>query len=589
MPSTLAAKRQAQQAEQHDILYSQFGGIASAPNGVERLRELILSLAVRGKLVPQDPNDEPASKLLEKLRAQKTKSIKEGMARKTRATEINTDEDIPYTLPPSWKWSQISEIGSVFNGNSISDDEKVSIYSKVTKGLPFVATKDVGYGRTSIVYDNGLRIPFDAPQFKIAHKGAVLICAEGGSAGKKLAITDKDICFGNKLFANEVHQGIVPKFVFYIYQSRIFRDLFRQKMTGIIGGISLNSFLRMPIPIPPYKEQERIASKIDELMEACDRLEAQQADAEAAHKILVKTLLVSLTQSQDAADFASNWRRISEHFDMLFNDEASIEELKQTALQLAVMGKLVSQNNNDEPIASLLAKLRKEKSVLFTTGKTKKSANYVEAVEGDLLFAIPITWKWIPLQNIIVFGPQNGISPRPSSRSDAPRAVTLSATTKGKFDPAFYKRVDAEIAKDSEFWLKKGDLLFQRGNAREYVGMAAYYDGKDGEFLYPDLMMKLRLSKEVSLRYVHICCVSLYARRYFSTHASGTSESMPKINQATLTELPIPLPPLAEQHRIVAKVDELMAICDTLKSRITESKTLHEQLADALVKQGAAA
>lgn len=583
-PNRLAAKRQTQQAEQHELLAREFALVASAPNGIGKLRELILDLATRGKLVRQDSKDEPANKLLANIQAQQAKASKEGKGRKKSKPE-NSNEPFPHDIPANWQWSRVAETGCIFNGNSISDNDKTSIYARVERGLPFIATKDVGYGSAQLTYDNGLKIPATAGQFKIAHKGAVLICAEGGSAGKKLGICDRDICFGNKLFANEVHQGISPRYIFYIYQSRAFRESFRERMTGIIGGISLNEFLKIPVPIPPQNEMVRIVEKIDALMALCDRMEAQQADAESAHKTLVKALLDALAQSPDAEAFNTSWQRISENFDGLFNTETSIDNLKQAILQLAAMGKLVPQDNNDEPVATMREKLRKEKSALLATGKTKKSAHYSEEIEGSLPFDIPPSWAWMPLQSIIVFGPQNGISPKPSLRSDAPKAVTLSATTKGTFDSTFYKRVDAEIAMDSEFWLKKGDLLFQRGNAREYVGMAAYYDGKDGDFLYPDLMMKVRLSKEVSLRYVHICSVSLYARKYFSTHASGTSESMPKINQATLTELPIPLPPLAEQHRIVAKVDELMALCDALKARLAQANTLHEQLADTLVKQ----
>src|SRR5262249_8433488 len=195
------------------------------------------------------------------------------------------------------------------------------------------------------------------------------------------------------------------------------------------------------------------------------------------------------------------------------------------------------------------------------------------------------TWQWVPLESLLVFGPQNGISPEPSSRVDAPKAITLTATTKGTFDPLHFKHVEATIPQDSEFWLRSGDLLFQRGNTREYVGMAAYYVGEANLFLYPDLMMKVRLSEKVSLRYIHLCAIAPYARAYFSSQASGAQESMPKINQGILVQLPIPLPPLAEQHRIVRKVEELLALCDQLETQLSAAQIESSRFLEAVFSQ----
>ena len=160
-------------------------------------------------------------------------------------------------------------------------------------------------------------------------------------------------------------------------------------------------------------------------------------------------------------------------------------------------------------------------------------------------------------------------------------AITLTATTSGVFNPNHFKRVDVSVPPDSEFWLQPGDLLFQRGNTREYVGIAAYYNGERGLFLYPDLMMKVRVSDKLSLPYVHLCATAPPARAYFSRNASGAQSTMPKINQETLLRLPIALPPAAEQRRIVAKVDELMSLCDRLEAARTERESRRDRLAAA--------
>jgi type I restriction enzyme S subunit len=146
--------------------------------------------------------------------------------------------------------------------------------------------------------------------------------------------------------------------------------------------------------------------------------------------------------------------------------------------------------------------------------------------------------------------------------------LSLSATTSGTFDPRHFKFVDADVPADSHLWLREGDLLIQRSNTREYVGRAAIVCGPDTRFIYPDLMMRCRLTRDVSTRFVHLWLMSPTARDLLSSQASGTSSSMVKINQEMVRQMPVPLPSLAEQHRIVARVDELMALCDTLASRL---------------------
>jgi type I restriction enzyme S subunit len=137
----------------------------------------------------------------------------------------------------------------------------------------------------------------------------------------------------------------------------------------------------------------------------------------------------------------------------------------------------------------------------------------------------------------------------------------------------------------SDFWLKEGDLLFQRGNTREYVGMAAVYEGPPNTFIFPDLIIKVRVSDLLSLRFIHLASISPPARAFLSKNASGAQATMPKINQTTLVSLPIALPPLAEQRRIVTKVDDLMALCDKLEERLAKSAETRRRLLDVLLAE----
>ena len=192
------------------LLEQHFDTAFSAPNGIKKLRELILTLAMKGKLVTQDPSDAPTNQLLKGIKAEKKRLVKEGKIKdktcsregaKTRS-EIKKEE-MPYALPGGWQWVRLGSVGNIFNGNSINASEKEAKYAGA-KGLPYIATKDVGYGFDPLDYENGICIPVGEDKFKLAHEGAVLVCAEGGSAGKKCGLTDRDICFGNKLFAKQI-------------------------------------------------------------------------------------------------------------------------------------------------------------------------------------------------------------------------------------------------------------------------------------------------------------------------------------------------------------------------------------------------
>lgn len=549
-----------------ETFFEKFELIAEEPNAVVKLRELIIESAIRGKLVPQAADDEPASELLRRIEKS------QAGANHKQAALPPVGDDAYLELPPGWAWTRLGNTGRIFNGDSVSESVKAEL-AKVKEGLPFIATKDVGYGRDALAYDNGLKVPPGDPRFKIAHKNAVLICAEGGSAGRKIGIAERDICFGNKLFANEVHDEIYFRYIFYVYQAATFFKVFSARMTGIIGGISRREFLLLPIPLPPLAEQKRIVAKVDELMALCDRLEAQQQERVTRHAALVRASLARFTEAPTPANLQ-----------FLFHPsyEVSPADLRKTILTLAVQGKLVPQDPNDEPVEELLRRSLAERRQLKRTDATEVK---LLTAEDALGYDIPESWRWLRLEDLLVFGPTNGISPKAVDYETSVRSLTLSSTTTGRFKAEHYKFLTADVPPDSDLWLRDGDILVQRGNTIDYVGVAAVYRGEPNCFVYPDLMMKLRVSSAFDVGYVHLAMSQEASREFLRARASGTSGSMPKINQATLKILPLPIPPLAEQRRIVAKVEQLMALVDELEQQLAASRTTAEKLLTALVAE----
>ena len=248
-----------------------------------QLKKSILQEAIQGRLVPQDPNDESASVLLERIKEEKTKLLKAGKLKKKDLVDsvifkgddnkyyeridgnlLDISDEVPFDLPDSWVWARLSSVCNMFTGNSISEKDKSTYFTGVS-GMQYIGTKDVRFDN-SIDYKNGIAIPdIFLPNFKIAPSGSVLMCIEGGSAGRKVGQTDRDVCFGNKLCCFSSFSGY-QRYLYYYIQSPSFVESFQKNKTGIIGGVSVNSLKNLLIAIPPIKEQVRIAQHVAETL-----------------------------------------------------------------------------------------------------------------------------------------------------------------------------------------------------------------------------------------------------------------------------------------------------------------------------------
>lgn len=551
--------------------------------GIQKLRELILELAVRGKLVPQDPNDEPASKLMKRIEAEKEKLKREKKIRKQEPFIKSIKKEKPFELPFGWEWAYLGEIGNIFNGNSISSKIKEEKYTNIEKGLPFIATKDVKYGWETLDYNNGISIPINEKGFNVAHKGAVFICAEGGSAGKKCGITNQDVCFGNKLFAIELFGSIIPKYVLSYYLCPTFFSSFSMNMTGIIGGIALSKFIQLQIPLPPIAEQHRIVAKVDELMALCDELEKEQTNSDTTHETLVEVLLTNLTDAKNSYDFKEAWQRIADCFDTLFTTEHSIDKLKQTILQLAVMGKLVSQDPTDESASELLKKITNEKGRLVKEGKIKSEKNLPPISDEELPYNIPYNWMWCRMQDLC---PNISSGSTPENRffvdSGVPFLKVYNIKNQ-KIDFSFKEQFvsqDTNSTKLKRSILKPGDVIMN------IVGpplgkVAIIPDDYDEWNCNQAIVFFKPVIKELNQWLYTFLCAGKFLDFIELIGTAGQDN----ISVSKSKNIVIPLPPLNEQHRIVTKVNELFAICDSLKEGIHKAQEIQNVLAEEIVKR----
>ena len=431
----------------------------------------------------------------------------------------------PFDVSESWVWSTLGLCCEMYTGNSISEAVKSAKYAGLETGYDYIATKDVTFNQ-EICYDNGVRIPYNEG-FKVAHKDAVLMCIEGGSAGRKIGILDRDVCFGNKLCSFHV-QGLDNKYLFYYLQSWLFKELFSGNMTGIIGGVSIKKLKEILIPVAPIAEQRRIVAKIEEVLPLISR-------------------------------YDQAWSKLED-----FNKHFPVD-MQKSILQMAIQGKLVPQLPEEGTGEELFQQIQAEKQTLIKAGTIKKEKPLPEIAEDEIPFDIPVNWKWVYLLDVVEEKPTNGFSPKGVDYQTPVKNLTLTATTSGYFKADAFKYVDIQLEPDSKYWLKKNDLLIQRSNSRELVGTSCIYTGEDNAYIYPDLMMKLRTMDNVDVKYIDYVLKAPLTRSYYTKNASGTSESMPKINQGIVSATLIPLPPLAEQKRIVAKLEEILPLCERLK------------------------
>ncbi|OOL39845.1 restriction endonuclease subunit S [Pseudomonas sp. FSL W5-0299] len=556
--------------------------LAVAPNGIKKLRELILELAVRGKLVPQDPNDEPASELLKRIAEEKAQLVAEGKIKKQKLLTENYEEALPFELPAGWKWSSLAQVAFVNPRNAAADSLEVSfvpmtfigtrfddqhaqeprLWGEVKQGFTHFAEGDIGVAKITPCFENSKACVFSN-------------LVNGLGAGTT-----------ELYIVRPVTGTLDPRYVLAYLKSPQFLLVGEPKMTGTAGQKRLpKDFVEAnPFPLPPLAEQHRIVAKVDELMALCDRLEAQQADAGSAHAQLVQALLDYLTQASDAAEFAVNWQRLAEHFHTLFTTEPSIDALKQTLLQLAVMGKLLPQDPSDEPAGELIKKIECEKNRQIEAGKYKR-AKQADPIEGvNKSFQLPTSWEWARLANI-TFQITDGAHHTPTYIDAGVPFLSVKDMSGGTLDFTATRFISKEahelLAKRCH--PQRGDLLLTKIGT---TGVPVIVDTDQPFSIFVSVGLIKAPWDHLNVQYLQLLIGSPFVKKQSADGTEGVGNKNLVLRK--IANFLIAVPPLAEQHRIVAKVEELMALCNQLKTRLTRARQLNEQLASTLVERALA-
>ncbi|MFB3239180.1 MULTISPECIES: restriction endonuclease subunit S [Aeromonas] len=560
--------------------------------GIKKLRELILELAVRGKLVPQDPSDEPASVLLERIADEKTQLVKEKKIKKEKPLPAISENEKPFELPQGWEWCHLKDIITIMDaGWSPACPPEASPDIDTWGVLKTTAVQTLEYRE----YENKVldKTKTPRPEYEVM-VGDILITRAGPKnrvgisclvekTRPKLMISDKIIRF------HLVEVGLSERFISLCLNAgatAVYIDGSKSGMAESQMNISQDKLKLAPIPLGPLKEQNHIMDRVDELMALCDQLEQRSESQLAAHQTLVETLLTTLTDSGDADELAKNWARLSAHFDTLFTTEASIDALKQTILQLAVMGKLVPQDPSDEPASALLARIAAEKAQLVKERKIKKEKPLPAISEEEKPFELPKGWAWCRFGLLPTFY-STGLDRGRSQQSIDGQYIYFKMNNilnDGGFDLSNVTRVNAMQGEVEQYYIKKHDLLFNTRNSEELVGKTCVFTSDTQEIiLYNNNILRAEFFDEVLPYMIDIWMRSPAGKNELNKIKSGTTNVW-AIYQGKLESLPCVIPPCAEQHRIIKKVDELISLCDQLKSRLQTNQLTQLALAESLVE-----
>ncbi|MCC2118277.1 restriction endonuclease subunit S [Waltera acetigignens] len=499
----------------------------------QQLKNSILQMAVQGKLVPQDPNDEPASVLLERIRKEKEQLIKDGKIKKEKNPSyifrgadnlpyekvgknelVCIADEVPFEIPESWEWVRLGELFQHNTGKALNSSNRSG------KLLTYITTSNLYWNRFEI--DNLREMYFSEAEIQkcTAIKGDFLVC-EGGDIGRAAIWSyDTDIRIQNHIHRLRPYYEICVEYYYYIF--------FLYKHAGWIGGkgigiqgLSSNALHSLLFPLPPLQEQRRIVIKIKE-----------------------------------TAPFVDKYEQIEQHLNDL--NVKFPEMLKKSILQEAVQGKLVSQDPSDEPASVLLERIRAEKERLIQEGKIKRDKHesiiyrrdnsHYEKLDGierciddEIPFDIPENWVWARFGTAMI-------------NRDAER-IPLSVNEREKLQKIYdYYGASGVIDKVDRYLFSTPLLLIGEDGANLLTRSKPIAFIAKGQYWVNNHAHVIDSSDGLLLEYVAVYINAINLAPY----VTGTAQ--PKMNQEKMNSILIPIPPTGEQFRIVQKINQIFSV-----------------------------
>jgi type I restriction enzyme, S subunit len=566
-------------------LLAHFDRISEAPNAIPRLRCFILDLAVRGKLVAQDPNDEPASELLKRIQAEKARLVKEGILRRQQLERFIDDAQLPFRAPVGWCWVRLAIISRrIHYGFTASANKSL-------KEVRLLRITDIQNNSVNWALVPGCEISQrETDQYKL-ERGDILIARTGGTIGKTFLVghTPVTAVFASYLIRVQPSLELYDKYLKLFLESPIYWEQLQDGARGggqpNVNGQMLGS---MAVTLPPLAEQHRIVAKVDDLMVLCDRLEAAQAERESQRDRLTAASLHRLNQPVDAPALRDHARFHLQHLPLLTTRPEHIQQLRRTIFNLAVRGRLVPQDPNDEPASELLKRIQTEKARLIKEGILQKEKPLAPIDGHQVPFPIPTSWSWTKIgtcSSLIEYG----TSVRSEAAEMGVPVIRMGDIQEGRVLLGGQKKVPRQIEELPQLYLKRFDLLYNRTNSADLVGKTGIYLGEDDTYTFASYLIRIQFLRDLmSPIYSNLAMNAPYFRDTQILPELQQQCGQANVNGTKLRNMAIPLPPLTEQRCITAKVDELMGLCDRLEAQLTATRTESSRLLEAILHQALA-
>ena len=543
--------------------FDNFDRLAQAPNGVAKLRELILQMAVSGKLVPQDPSDEPASVLLSRLATERERKSVDVRTADRHLPSIDLPK-APFPIPPEWQWARLGNVA-----HDLGQKKPDSEFTYIDVGA---INKERGIISTDVQVLAAAEAPSRAR--KIVSVGTV-IYATVRPYLLNVAVVDREFApspiVSTAFAVFHPYEGIVNRYVYHYLRSGPFITYVEREQTGVAyPAINDGKLYNGLIPIPPSNEQHRIVAKVDELMGLCDELEGRVERQREASQRLSAAALDRLVTAPDPAEFATCWQRICDHFDLLYDAPETLAQLRQTILELAVRGKLVPQDPNDEPIEVTIRTCR------GSDGLRSTQCGSAESLSGH--FPLPAGWCWGTLKEVadqrlgkMLDQAKNTGHFRPYLRNTNVQWF--------RFELDDIKEMRFEDEELDEYEVRPGDLLICEGG--HGIGRTAVWESQLEQVMFQKALHRVRPFACLNGYFLAFCVRAYEASGVLQRYYTGAG--IPHLTGKSLAKVLFPLPPLAEQQRIVAKVDHLMSLCDSLEAKLRQSREDGDRLLAAAV------
>ncbi|MBT8536952.1 hypothetical protein G6715_04050 [Polynucleobacter paneuropaeus] len=544
--------------------------------GVEKLRELIFQLAIRGRLLDQCATDIPASHLLKEAETYASGLASRAVNRKKKTYQSVSAEEISFSTPEGWEWVRLGQLGE-WGAGATPLRGTASFYGG---DIPWFKSGELSQDFIRVSEETVTELALEKCSLRMNRPGDVLLAMYGATIGKASILevsgtTNQAVC------ACTPYPGISNRYLLLLLKA-MRANFIGQGAGGAQPNISREKIIVTPVAIPPAEEQERISLKVNELMALCKKLEGSIGDAMVSHQALVNGYICQLLNSDSAEKFQENWNSMLGKFDEIFISVDAIERLKNTAIDLGLRGKFSVAESTEEAIADLL-NLCSKNSVDSRQKKVGRKGPESKAAD---LYEIPKDWSWVQLSQLATF--ENGdrsknYPSRDQFVEDGIAFINAGHLFDGKIDYSSMNFIN-QAAYDNlrSGKVKEGDILFcLRGSLGKF---AVVERGQTGAIASSLIIVRPLISD--LCEYLSVYFSSSLARAQILKFDNGTAQ--PNLAGSDLALFKIPLPPLGEQQYIVAKLKELLSLCDQLKINIVSSKELQREIADTFVRQALA-